>query len=281
MATNNTIKITAACLVYSLISQSVFAQDRDYAVVNHGVYKAIMDCKARLPLVVVYRTSADRGNAKRYAEYIPDPVLLKNNPQCHPIVSNSNSNKTYQAVLRKANINDEYDVGHLAMSNHLDDNDSTVRIANYFTNLAPQASKKNRSGGAWYATEKIVECHRDREQLLNIAGVIDDPATEDKDYFVKSFGQKTPDYWWRVVYFEQSKQYAAWLMPNLNSASEVSLYAGKYDISLNDLSKKLQITIPELSTLLSRNIKKADKQFISTSTKGNKLICTGVSTSIS
>lgn len=276
IATNKPIKTGIAALSASifLFTPSTFAKGREYEVVNHGIYKAIIDCNTRLPVVITYRTSVDTGNAQRYPEYIPDPVLLKNNPNCHPFINGVF--KTYQAVLRKWNIHDEYDVGHLAMSNHLDDNESSVMMANYFTNLAPQAAKKNRSGGAWYATEKIIECHRERESILNLAGVIDDPATKDKDYFVKHFGQTTPDYWWRVAYFEKSNQYAAWLIPNQQNASEKNLDSGLYDITLRELAKRINISIPEINTLKSWDLKRADKAFIKTSTAGKRLICEGV-----
>lgn len=259
--------------VTSTIIASEAQETGRYQVTVNIAYKAIIDCQTKLPMVVAYRTARDLGNAKRYSKYIADPVFQKTNPACH--VNLNHRFNTYQSKLRHLNIADEYDVGHLAMSNHLDDNDETSRVANYFTNLAPQVSAKNRSGGAWYATEKIVECHRDIEPLINLVGVVDDPSTTNKDYFKSSFGQTTPDYWWRIIYFEHTDKYAAWYIPNVKEATEDRLYSGDYDITLVDLRNKIDIRIPELETLIKNSVIKADNEFIKTTTSGPWLTCRG------
>lgn len=260
--------------LFTATVNSLSTEAQATAVVVHKHFKAIIDCNTKLPLVVAYRTTRDVSDAKRHPHYLPDPTLMENRPDCHPNLNHRF--KTYQAKLTYLGIkNEQYDVGHLAMSNHLDYDDESIKTANYFTNLAPQVAQKNRSGGAWYATEKIVECHRDIEPLINFVGVHDDPSTTDQDYFVSSFGQTTPDYWWRVIYFEKSDLYFAWWIPNVANANESRLYKGDFDIDLSDLVTKLNVVVPELETLVKRSTAKADREFVETKTNAQWLTCRG------
>ena len=249
-----------------------------YHVVNHAAFTSLIDCETRLPVFVKYRTGHDIGNAKRFPQYLADPTLQQQRPRCH--VQLNHRFKTYQARLSSLNINEQFDVGHLAMANHLDNDEVMIKEANYFTNLAPQVATKNRSGGAWYASEKIVECHRDIEPLINFVGVIDDPNTTDRDYFKDTFGQTTPDYWWRVIYFESSKQYAAWLMPNQKGVTELKFYSGEYDIDIAQLKQAVGIDIPEFDALKKAGVKRASSEFFRTDTAGQKVTCRGNTTNI-
>ena len=63
-------------------------------------------------------------------------------------------------------------------------------------NILPQAANMNR--GAWYRTEKIIECYRDIDELLVLGGVIwgDNP---NDDYFLASHGVATPDAFWKLI----------------------------------------------------------------------------------
>lgn len=270
------IIVAGAILQLILCSQSL-ANTR-IAIVKNEAYKAIIDCNTRLPIVVAYKVGKDEGNEPRYPSYIDDKSLLKNNPDCHPDLK-SHKFKTYQAAATAAGVKEKYDVGHLAMSNHLDNTPETIKLANQWSNLAPQRAEFNRSGGAWYASELLVECQRDIEPLIVLTGVIDIEGGDTT--FMKTFKQPTPELWWRVIYFTKSNLYAAWLMPNSDKSLEGDFKRGTYDINLQSLSEKIIIRIPEIQSLIQYKTIKAGADMLETQNKGGKLSCRGRTTYIS
>jgi len=113
-----------------------------------------------------------------------------------------------------------FDRGHIVMANHMDGTSQTRIDASYVTNLVPQAAGFNQSGGAWKASEDIIECHRDFSdvQRLEIFGgmLYED---EGNDYFLESHGIPTPDTFYKVVvkYFKDTSRdpdVIAWVMKN-------------------------------------------------------------------
>lgn len=269
-------------LIFSIIATallfaSAHAETR-FHTVNHGIYVSTMDCQTRLPVAVQYKVGKDAGSEKRYSRYISDEVLLSEAPQCHPITAHTF--RTYQAVLKSLGIAQSYDVGHLAASNHLDDNEQTSKLANQFSNLAPQSSVFNRRGGAYFHTESIIECHRDIEPLFVVSGTIDDPTTIKNNFFSSTFGQTTPDYWYRVIYWTQSNTYKAWLMPNSPSATETNLLKGSYDIDLVRLAKLLPVKLEFIESLSGNSVPIATGNFIDTALSGKTLTCRNTSTGV-
>tara|TARA_Y100000780_G_scaffold229624_1_gene249815 strand:- start:438 stop:1259 length:822 start_codon:yes stop_codon:yes gene_type:complete len=268
------------CLIIStlmLLSLSAHAEPR-FHTVNHGIYISTMDCQTRLPVAVQYKVGKDTGNASRYSSYINDETLLAEAPQCHPLTAHSF--RTYQAVLKRNEIAQSYDVGHLAASNHLDNSAMSSKIANQFSNLAPQASGFNRRGGAYFQTESIIECHRDIEPLLVVAGTLDDPNTTDYDFFSSTFGQTTPDYWYRVVYWSETNVYKAWLMPNSPSATDDNLLQGRYDVGLEALVENLPVQLEFFESLINSGVPEATTDFIETKLTGKTLRCRNRTTGI-
>jgi len=89
-----------------------------------------------------------------------------------------------------------YDRGHQVPANHLDDFQTAIKQTNFMTNILPQTSQMNR--GAWKATEEIVECYRDIDELLVLGGTIwgNNPSI---DFFLQSHGVATPDAFWKVI----------------------------------------------------------------------------------
>jgi DNA/RNA endonuclease G (NUC1) len=254
------------------------AASEPYVIVDNQIYLSVIDCSIRSPVAVIFELTRDTGKAQRHSSYINDRKLIKSHPDCHPITNHKY--KTYQAALRAQGLNVEYDVGHLAMSNHFDSSAGDSKTANQFSNLAPQAAKFNRKGGAWYATEMIVECHRDVEPLIVMAGVLDDPSTTERDHLVSIFGQTTADYWWKLVYWKQSNVYKAWLMPNIDASTETALYDGKYDVSVSSLREILPIRLHILEQMVEAEVRQAELDFFSTVVKGSKLLCRGITTDV-
>ena len=268
------------CLIISsvmLLLVPAHAETRFYTV-NHGIYISTMDCQTRLPVAVQYKVGKDTGTEERYSSYINDDTLLAEAPQCHPLTAHSF--RTYQAVLKRGGIAQSYDVGHLAASNHLDDNAKSSKIANQYSNLAPQASVFNRRGGAYFHTESIIECHRDIEPLFVVAGTIDDPTTTDSDFFSSTFGQTTPDYWYRVIYWSETNVYKAWLMPNSPSATDDNLLQGRYDIDLAVLVENIPVHLEFFESLMHYGVPEATSDFIETKQSGKKLTCRNRTTGI-
>lgn len=239
-------------------------------------YTSIMDCDSRLPIAVIYKIGRDTGTAKRYSGYIDDDRLKLKNKGCHP--KTDHKFKTYQSVLTSLGLRGTYDVGHLASSNHLDENSESSKLANQFSNLAPQNAIFNRKKGAWYQTESIIECHRDLEELFIVAGTIDDPLTKDRDYFVSTFRQTTPDYWYRIIYWIQSNTYQAWIMPNSKESTKERLVAGEYTVGAEYLDSQLPIELTILKQIKEFNIPIASNRFVETELRGNQLTCRGKKT---
>jgi DNA/RNA endonuclease G (NUC1) len=256
---------------------SAFAED--FVTVQNEAYFSIMDCTTRLPLAVVYVVKEDRANAKRYPSYIDDPVLLAKKPNCHP--NTQHLFKTYQSVLTRLGIKEKYDVGHLGMSNHMDDSAAKSKLANQFSNLAPQSAKMNRKGGAWYHTEMILECLRDQEPLVVVAGTIDAPSTTSKNWFLDTFNQTTPDFFYRFVYFTLSDTYKTWLIPNDDAATKEKLESGVYDISLSQLDALLPIRMELFQQHLEAKTPVATPSFLDTKVGSRDLTCLGKTTSVS
>lgn len=217
----------------TLLLAASFVAEGSIVRTDHVDFTVYTDCSSRNPALVVYSVGRDTGNAPRHDGYIADNTLNSAYPNCHPILSHKF--KTYQSYLKRTGVDKEYDVGHVAASNHLDRSVESSKTANVFSNLSPQVSSFNRRGGAWYETESITECHRDQQDMLVLAGTLDDAATTEQDYFVNVWGQTTADYWWKIVYWSASNEYAAWLLPNSQASTASQLYAGSYDVSLEHI----------------------------------------------
>jgi endonuclease G len=134
-----------------------------------------------------------------------------------------------------------YDRGHIVTGNHMDGTSQTKTDASYVTNLVPQATGLNQGGGSWYVTEKIIECHRDFDDVerLDIFGglLYDD---EGNDYFLESHGIPTPDLYYKVVakYFKDgtTPDVIAWVMKN-----EFDSRAFKLDQKYNDGGNLIEV----------------------------------------
>lgn len=271
--------ISLAITLLIIVSTYTSAAADGTWIVENPYYTSVMDCRSRTPLMVIYKLSKDTGTAKRYPDYIDDAELKEKAPHCHPTTEKAPA--TYQAVATRLGIKEQFDVGHVAMSNHLDDNDVSSKLANQFSNLAPQSAKMNRNGGAWYEAELITECHRDVEDLLVFAGTVDDPTDTRRDYFLSTFGQTTPEYWWRLIYWTKSNKYAIWIMPNTSEATRKALLAGNFDATIEQLRQTAPVTSKVVKNLESLGAQRAEAEFVQTQPLGKMLQCRGIKTGLS
>ena len=111
------------------------------------------------------------------------------------------------------------------------------------TNILPQAANMNR--GAWYRTEKIVECYRDIDELLVLGGVLWGNNPDD-DYFLASHGVVTPDAFWKLI-LRGKDRVIAWVIPNSQDATQARLDA--YLVSIQELEARLGETSPRCQTM--------------------------------
>ncbi len=205
-------------------------------------FKVWLDCNQGGAIAFYYRLDKDTGNASRHRisfkkdKSVPD--------KCQP-----NSGKTYRVSLAGSTSiaikNMRWDRGHLVPANHLDNSPLALRETFFVTNILPQNAYFNRSQGAWRYTETISECYREITPLSIWGGVIWGNDSSN-DYFTNTHGIKTPDYWWKLIYRHDKKQYVAWIFPNNATASKSRI--DEYLVSLKTLKSKLKF-IPNLGVL--------------------------------
>ncbi|MSP28450.1 MAG: DNA/RNA non-specific endonuclease [Methylococcales bacterium] len=183
-----------------------------------------LDCSKRGAVKFQYNAQHDTGNAKRSDSFYLDPNV--------PAECQQTTDKAY---------GNKYDRGHLVPANHLDSSETAIKATNTMTNILPQAANMNR--GAWLATEELIECYRDIDELLVIGGVIWGNNSSD-DYFIKSHGVATPEAFYKVVIRGkgQSEKAIAWIVPNSQDATRKNL--DKYIVTVDDIERITGESIP-------------------------------------
>jgi endonuclease G len=90
--------------------------------------------------------------------------------------------------------------------------------------------------GAWLATEEIVECYRDIDELLVLGGTIWGNNPSD-DFFLKSHGVATPDAFWKVIVrgTGQDERAIGWIVPNTAEATRKNL--DRYLVSIDEIER--------------------------------------------
>jgi endonuclease G len=189
---------------------------QDVLRLDYEGFTVWLDCARRGAVKFRYNAQRDQGEYKRVSRFHSDPKA--------PAHCQQTSTGSYRAKGRR------YDRGHLVPANHLDHSALAIRQSNTMTNVLPQAANMNR--GAWLATEELIECYRDIDELLVIGGVIWGENPED-DYFRHSHGVATPDAFWKVVI--RDERALAWLVPNSQAATRKR--ADSYLVSLAELER--------------------------------------------
>lgn len=211
-------------LLFLLLALSFNTSNAEIRQVNYPGFTLWLDCNQHGAIQFQYHITKDIGNLPRVEKFSLDPSVPAS---CQPSSAAAYGNG--------------YDRGHLVPANHMDFSQAAITASNYMTNVLPQTANMNR--GAWLATEELIECYRDIEDLNVIGGVIWGNNSAD-DYFVKSHNVKTPDAYWKVVirgsgHYEQS---IAWIVPNTKDA--VRNKVDQYIVSVSTLEKITGITIP-------------------------------------
>lgn len=201
--------------------QDASAYDNDWIItLDHGGFVLRYDCSLRSAVRFEYALGHDTGNLARPNSYNPDPALPG---QCAGQISTASY----------ASVHAGYDRGHLVPSNAMDDNAQYLQSANFMSNIVPQVASLNQ--GLWQATDNVAECYRDIAPLRVYGGVVfSDPAN---DYFLKSHGLPTPDYFWKAIVSTDpatgSARAIAWYFPNLPTSGS----ADNYLVSIYDLER--------------------------------------------
>lgn len=182
-----------------------------------------LDCDRRGPVRFQYNAQRDSGNHKRKSSFYID----KNVPEhCQ-----QTSVKSYKADGQR------YDRGHLVPANHLDYSKTAIKQTNFMTNILPQAANMNR--GAWLRTEEIVECYRDRQELLVMGGVLWGNDNSD-DFFLDSHGVETPFAFWKVII--KGDDVISWIVPNSQGAKRKML--DSYLVPISEIEQLTGVNVP-------------------------------------
>ena len=166
-----------------------------------------LDCERRGAVKFRYNAQRDQGTLPRVPTFTLDPAVP---PQCQQA-----STGPYQHPPQR------YDQSHLVPANHLDYSARALRQSQYMTNILPQAANMNR--GAWYHTEKFIECSRDIDELLVLGGVIWGQNAAAAD-FLASHGVATPEAFWKLI-VRGKDRVMAWSMPHRQEAIQARLAA--------------------------------------------------------
>lgn len=206
----------------------------DFLRLDYEGFTLWMDCEKRGAVKFRYNAQRDTGSLPRVEDFSLDPRI--------PISCQQTHSKTYGKG---------YDRGHLVPANHLDYSANAIEESNYMTNILPQAANMNR--GAWLATEEIVECYRDNDELLVIGGVIYGNNTKD-DYFVKSHGVETPDSFYKVI-IRGNGDAIAWNVPNTSAATRTKL--NSYLVTVAQIEKLTGESIPVAAKVKTQKLTKS------------------------
>lgn len=186
------------------IGLPIVTTDRSYPGevlrVDYEGFTVWLDCEKRGAVAFRYNAQRDVGNHPRSSSFYIDSAV--------PARCQQTSADTYKGGGR-------VDRGHLVPANHLDASAVAIAQSNSMVNIMPQRANMNR--GAWLATEVIIECFRDIEELLVLGGVIWGNDTSD-DHFLRSHGVATPDAFWKVVL--RKDRVMSWIVPNSDSATQ-------------------------------------------------------------
>lgn len=217
----------AITLAFIMAAQAAHAGDhlKDLSVTRHDYngFSLWLDCKERAAIMFRYNAQRDSGNFPREKEFTLDS---NTSIECQQSQNGSYKGAPYM-----------FDRGHQVPANHLDNDGLAIHQSNYMTNILPQTATLNR--GAWLASEEMIECIRDNEELLVLGGpIMGNDASN--DFFVKSHGIRTPDYFWKVVVGNQRS--IAWIMPNDTTAVKGNI--DQYIVSINDIEKIAGVVVP-------------------------------------
>jgi endonuclease G len=152
-------------------------------VKNYTGFTVYIDCRNNGPIAYEMALVDDRGNVERGDDFVLDRSVPS---ECQMTTGDPfRVTPTEEATLG------EFQRGHLADANALDNFAQSMADSFFVTNMLPQAARFNGGGGAWRRTEEIAECYREITPLRIWGGVIwgDDASN---DLFVDTHNVRTP-----------------------------------------------------------------------------------------
>jgi endonuclease G len=205
----------------------VLVEVENLSFVNHGEHKNLLErkfsefttwisCEERLPILFNYMLNSTNGNMNRSSSFRFDPQV---NRSCQQIST--------------AGYGFTYERGHMVPANHMDHSLTAIKESNYMTNIAPQTLILNRQ--AWYFTEELTQCWKKYEDLDIIGGLIMG-NNKDDDFYIKTHGVRTPDYFWKIIHKLKSNEIIVWMMPNTIEAVKANV--DKFLVSISEIEKR-------------------------------------------
>lgn len=224
-----------------------------------------LDCQRHGAAAFFYELDKDEGHMDRASKSFKIDISV---PQtCQPSSIESYVTDTVDPATGK------WDRGHLVPANHMDNSLSAMTDTFFVTNVLPQNLKFNRSGGAWFQTEKISECYRDISPLSIWGGMIWGEDTGN-DFFVTTHGVATADFWWKLIYRHDTKDFIAWIFPNDKTAKAKDM--NKFVATIREIKTRAEF-VPDLGELEQFPDYKTGKAW---AVKGSRTLkCEGISTS--
>ncbi|MFQ5580975.1 MAG: DNA/RNA non-specific endonuclease [Nitrospiria bacterium] len=217
---------------------SGIAQAEDFLKRQYNGFTLWLDCKTHHGAVAFYyEIGTDTGNASRKSGRFRFDRSV-------PLTCQPQSWRSYRTTTVDPS-SGTWDRGHLVPANHMDGSDKTLNDTFFLTNILPQNSAFNQSRGAWHLTEIITECYREITPLKVWGGVIWGNDTNN-DYFTVTHGIKTPDFWWKLIYRSDKKEYVAWLFPNHQGAKASDM--DSFLISIEGLKSRVDF-MPDIGLL--------------------------------
>lgn len=223
-------KVLVTLILALASSVSAFAFDLDkyndkdrYFIVNYTNYSFFYDCFNKAPVMYEMYLSQDNSNVKRVDNFDYDPMTKRRCQQ--------KSVGTYKSRKKI-----KYHRGHLVSANSQDTSRRAMNETFYMTNIMPQVGKFNT--GAWYYTEMVEQCLRDKYNSIKILGGVVFDSSEN-DIFVRSHGIKTPDKFWKVIITPEG--YYAWIFPNSEKATKSK--AARYMVRIGDIESLIGLPL--------------------------------------
>lgn len=112
----------------------------------------------------------------------------------------------------------------------------------------PMHSQLTASDGAWTRILQLESCASHSERILVAGGVVWDQRPSD-DYFFQSHNIPTPDFFWKIIYGEETKSYRAFLFPNTREGLAEDLFS-RFEYSYDRIRELMQRRAPDIRGIL-------------------------------
>ena len=252
----------AFLILFVLVYSPALPAPKIFEKKYHG-FTLWLDRQRHGAVAFYYELDRDDGSISRSGGFKIDSSVPE---ACQPISATSYRTDTVDPATGT------WDRGHLIPANHMDNNLLSMKDTFFIPNILPQQSDFNQTGGAWFETEKISECYRDISRLSIWGGFIwgDDNGN---DFFVGTHGIDTPDFWWKLIYRHDTKDFNAWIFPNDRNSRLENI--DQFLVTIRDIKEHVDF-VPDFGEIEQFPDDKPDHSW---PVSGNQMVtCEGITT---